>query len=157
MKIPPHRGLRRRHLGTALYKNADQKWRRVIERAREVTQAGRPVLVGTRSVAASEEVSARLTTAGLSQHTVLNARQDRTEAEIVAQAGQPSRITVATDMAGRGTFGLVIQRFGGAKQGELLRRRAQYRAERQHARTRLDTMAQDRRLQKQLAFAGSSE
>jgi preprotein translocase subunit SecA len=149
---------------------------------------------------------------------VLNARQDRTEAEIVAQAGQPSRITVATDMAGRGTdirlgpavveagglhviltefhdsaridrqlygrcarqgnpgsveaivsledelfqhflgtFGLVIQRFGGAKQGDLLRRWAQYRAERQHARTRLDTMAQDRRLQKQLAFAGSGE
>jgi len=46
-----------------------------------VTKAGRPVLVGTRSVAASEEVSARLTTAGLSQHTVLNARQDRAEAD----------------------------------------------------------------------------
>ncbi|MFY9840261.1 MAG: hypothetical protein WAK55_28095 [Xanthobacteraceae bacterium] len=103
VKIPPHRGLRRRHLGTTLHNNADQKWRQVIERAREVTQAGRPVLIGTRSVAASEAVSERLTASGLSRHTVLNARQDRTEAEIVAQAGQPSRITVATNMAGRGT------------------------------------------------------
>jgi len=56
-------------------------------------QAGRPVLIGARSVAASKAVSKRLTAAGLSLHTVLNARQDRTEAEIVAQAGQPSRIT----------------------------------------------------------------
>ena len=218
MKIPPHRSLRRRHLGTTLHQNADHKWRQVIERAQEVTQAGRPVLIGTRSVAASEAVSERLTAAGLSQHTVLNARQDRAEAEIVAQAGQPSRITVATNIAGRGTdirlapqvvevgglhviltefhdsaridrqlygrcarqgnpgsveaivsledelfqhflgtFASVIQRFGGAKQGELLRRWAQYHAERQHARTRLDTMAQDRRLEKQLAFAGSGE
>lgn len=63
---------------------------------------GRPVLIGTRSVAASEYLSGLLTEAGLS-HGVLNARQDQEEAEIIAQAGQAGCITVATNMAGRGT------------------------------------------------------
>jgi preprotein translocase subunit SecA len=64
--------------------------------------AGRPVLIGTRSVAASEEVSRRLDAAGL-EHRVLNARHDQAEAEIAARAGEPRCITVATNMAGRGT------------------------------------------------------
>jgi preprotein translocase subunit SecA len=63
---------------------------------------GRPILVGTRSVAASEQLSCLLTVAGLS-HQVLNARQDRAEAEIIARAGEPGCIVVATNMAGRGT------------------------------------------------------
>jgi preprotein translocase subunit SecA len=63
---------------------------------------GRPILVGTRSVAASEHLSRLLTAVGL-PHQVLNARQDRDEAVIIAQAGLPGRITVATNMAGRGT------------------------------------------------------
>src|SRR5258706_3739411 len=67
-----------------------------------ITRAGRAVLVGTRSVAASEEVD-RLLSASRIEHVVLNARQDSEEAEIVARAGEPRRVTVATNMAGRGT------------------------------------------------------
>ena len=74
--------------------------RRRLRRA--ATRANRAVLIGTRSVDASEHVGALLEKAGL-QPVVLNARQDRLEAEIVAAAGQPARVTVATNMAGRGT------------------------------------------------------
>jgi preprotein translocase subunit SecA len=73
-----------------------------VDRVRELTAAGRPVLVGTRSVGASEELSRRLNETRLA-HQLLNARQDKQEAEIVAQAGQAGRVTVATNMAGRGT------------------------------------------------------
>ena len=67
-----------------------------------VTRAGRAVLIGTRSVDASEHVGELLLEAGF-QPVILNARQDRQEAEIVACAGQPGRVTVATNLAGRGT------------------------------------------------------
>jgi preprotein translocase subunit SecA len=73
-----------------------------VRSVRVLHEAGRPVLVGTRSVGASERLSRELDLAGL-PHRVLNARQDQREAEIIAQAGQPGRITVATNMAGRGT------------------------------------------------------
>jgi preprotein translocase subunit SecA len=79
-----------------------EKWQAIVERVRALHAIERPVLVGTRSVAASEKLSALLTEAGL-EHQLLNARQDKEEAEIVAQAGQLGRITVATNMAGRGT------------------------------------------------------
>jgi preprotein translocase subunit SecA len=74
----------------------------VVERVREVSRGGRPVLVGTDSVLESETLSQRLRDAGL-PHAVLNARHDRDEAQIIAQAGAPGQITVATNMAGRGT------------------------------------------------------
>jgi preprotein translocase subunit SecA len=74
----------------------------IVARAAELHAAQRPVLIGTRSVAISEVISERLAEAGL-PHRVLNARQDATEAEIVALAGQAGAITVATNMAGRGT------------------------------------------------------
>jgi len=73
-----------------------------VESARTAALAGRAVLIGTRSVEASEQVAGLLGKAGI-EPVVLNARQDREEAEIVARAGQPGRITVATNMAGRGT------------------------------------------------------
>ncbi len=79
-----------------------QKWQRIADRAAEMRAAGRPVLIGTRSVKASEELSAVLLARGLA-HRVLNAMQDADEAELVAQAGEAGRITVATNMAGRGT------------------------------------------------------
>jgi preprotein translocase subunit SecA len=69
---------------------------------RELHEQGRPILIGVRSVAASEVLSRELDNAKL-VHRVLNARQDQQEAEIIARAGQPGRITVATNMAGRGT------------------------------------------------------
>jgi preprotein translocase subunit SecA len=81
---------------------APDKWEAIVERIGALHRTGRPVLVGTRSVAASELLSERLRQAAL-PHVVLNARQDAGEAEVVARAGEPGRITVATNMAGRGT------------------------------------------------------
>ncbi len=100
--VPTNRPLIRRSGGEHVYPTAEAKWVAAVARVAELHAAGRPVLVGTRSVAASEHLSPLLTDAGL-PHRVLNARQDKEEAEIVAQAGQPGRITVATNMAGRGT------------------------------------------------------
>jgi preprotein translocase subunit SecA len=74
----------------------------VVARLKQVHDNGRPILAGTRSVAASEQLSRLLTAAAL-PHRVLNARQDREEAEMIAHAGEPGRIMVATNMAGRGT------------------------------------------------------
>ncbi|HSD41009.1 MAG TPA: preprotein translocase subunit SecA [Burkholderiales bacterium] len=101
-RVEPNRPVLRKSLGTRVYPTAAEKWQAVVARAREVTATGRPVLIGTRSVGASEELSKLLTERSL-EHQLLNARQDKQEAEIVAQAGQRGRITVATNMAGRGT------------------------------------------------------
>ncbi|HLN87593.1 MAG TPA: hypothetical protein VK200_14050, partial [Candidatus Limnocylindrales bacterium] len=100
--VPTNRPLQRRGLPTRVYHSAHEKWQAVVNSIEEQQNAGRPVLVGTRSVAASEHLSRLLTARGL-EHQVLNARQDRQEAEIVAHAGERCRITVATNMAGRGT------------------------------------------------------
>ena len=102
VSVPTNRSLMRRNLGDRVYPSVTAKWDPVVERIRGLHQSGRPVLVGTRFVGTSEDLSRRLTAAGL-PHQVLNARQDQEEAEIIAQAGQPGRITVATNMAGRGT------------------------------------------------------
>jgi preprotein translocase subunit SecA len=84
------------------YATAETQWAAVVEMLREKHAEGRPVLVGTCSLAASEELSRLLDEQAL-PHQVLNARQDADEARIVAEAGQAGRITVATSMAGRGT------------------------------------------------------
>jgi len=102
VSVPTHRPLKRRGFPTRVYRSADDKWRAIVSRIEEQQNAGRPVLVGTRSVAASEHLSRLLSARGL-DHRVLNARQDREEAEIIAAAGERCRITVATNMAGRGT------------------------------------------------------
>jgi preprotein translocase subunit SecA len=102
VQIPTNRPLRRTNLGTQVFAAAEPKWIAVVDSVRAATRANRAVLIGTRSVDASEHVGALLAKAGL-QPVVLNARQDRLEAEIVAAAGQPARVTVATNMAGRGT------------------------------------------------------
>jgi preprotein translocase subunit SecA len=80
----------------------EAKWQSVVETVQQLHAQDRPVLVGTRSVADSEHLSRLLQTNGLT-HRVLNARQDRDEAELVAGAGHRGAITVATNMAGRGT------------------------------------------------------
>lgn len=100
--VPTHRPLRRHCTGERLYATANEKWNAVVDRVSEVRRQGRPVLVGTRSVAASELLSAKLNEACI-EHVVLNARQDQEEASIVAAAGEVGRVTVATNMAGRGT------------------------------------------------------
>lgn len=102
VKIPTHRPCRRRLLPDRLFVSEAHKLAAIVTRAAELHAAQRPVLIGTRSVAISEVISERLAEAGL-PHRVLNARQDATEAEIVARAGEAGAITVATNMAGRGT------------------------------------------------------
>jgi preprotein translocase subunit SecA len=101
-RIPTHRPVQRRHLPDLVVATEAEKWRAILARVKELHARGCPVLIGTRSVAASERAGAELTAAGL-PHTVLNATQDRHEAEIIALAGERGRITVATNMAGRGT------------------------------------------------------
>ena len=102
LRIPPNRPVIRRDLGQRVYVDGTRRWAAVVARASEMRACGRSVLIGTRSVAASETASRLMAAEGL-PHEVLNARQDAREAEIIAQAGQPGRITVATNMAGRGT------------------------------------------------------
>ena len=102
VRIPTNRPLRRTNSGTRVLPTAELKWDAVVKSVQAATRAGRAVLVGTRSVEASEHVAQLLGKVGLVP-VVLNARQDSQEAEIVACAGQPGRVTVATNMAGRGT------------------------------------------------------
>ncbi|MFU8821366.1 MAG: preprotein translocase subunit SecA [Gammaproteobacteria bacterium] len=102
VRIPTNRPLQRVKLPQRIYATADQKWHAILERIRELHRQGRPVLIGTRSVAASEHLGTLLR-ASLLPHQVLNARQDQEEAQVVAQAGRRGAITVATNMAGRGT------------------------------------------------------
>ena len=100
--IPTNRPVRRHRLPDQVYVTAEAKWAAIVDSLRRLHAEGRPVLVGTRSVAASEHLSELLKAAGL-PHQVLNARQDQEEAEVIATAGSRGRITVATNMAGRGT------------------------------------------------------
>jgi preprotein translocase subunit SecA len=102
VKVPTFRPLRRRAGTDRAYATADQKWQAIVTRVREIRRSGRPVLVGTSSVEDSEHLSRVLNQAAI-PHTVLNARQDGQEAGIIARAGQAGTITVATNMAGRGT------------------------------------------------------
>jgi len=102
VRVPSNRPLIRRRLPSRAFIHAKAKWEAVVHRIRELHDEGRPLLVGTRSVGASDHLAALLEAAGL-EHVVLNARQDKEEAEIIARAGEPGRITVATNMAGRGT------------------------------------------------------
>ncbi len=100
--VRPNREIIRRNLGDRVYARADEKWRSVVARIAQIHESGRPLLVGTRSVADSEHLSALLDAEDV-PHEVLNARQDLNEAEIVQAAGERGRVTVATNMAGRGT------------------------------------------------------
>ena len=102
LAIPTRRPVRRHACGTRLFTTERPKWEALVESVHHLHRHGRPVLVGTCSVAASEHLSRLLSARGL-PHQVLNARQDAHEARIVAEAGQPGHITVATNMAGRGT------------------------------------------------------
>ena len=100
--VPTHRPMRRRYLPDRVYRTSDKKWTEIVKTIVKLHDQKRPVLVGTRSVETSEKLSGLLSEKGL-PHKVLNARQDKEEAEIISQAGQPAQITVATNMAGRGT------------------------------------------------------
>jgi preprotein translocase subunit SecA len=101
-RIPTHRPVQRVRRPDQVFARTDDKWREVLASIRRCHQRGQPVLVGTRSVAASEHLAKLLEAENL-PFRLLNARQDRDEAGIVARAGEAGCITVATNMAGRGT------------------------------------------------------
>ncbi|EJX04026.1 preprotein translocase, SecA subunit [gut metagenome] len=100
--IPTNRPIARNDMNDRVYKTKREKYKAVIEEIEKMIQAGRPVLVGTTSVEISEMLSKMLTMRKI-PHNVLNAKLHQKEADIVAQAGQSSTVTIATNMAGRGT------------------------------------------------------
>jgi preprotein translocase subunit SecA len=102
MVIPPNRVSRRQDQLDRVYKSAPEKYNAAIADIRECFERGQPVLVGTTSIENSELISELLTKVQL-PHQVLNAKQHAREADIIAQAGRPGMITIATNMAGRGT------------------------------------------------------
>ncbi len=100
--IPTNRPIARKDMNDRVYKTKREKYKAVIEEIEAMVHAGRPVLVGTTSVEISEMLSKMLTMRKI-PHNVLNAKLHQKEADIVAQAGQSSTVTIATNMAGRGT------------------------------------------------------
>ena len=101
-EIPTNRPPIRKKLPSMVLGTADKKWAAIVEDAYEQHQLNRPVLIGTRSIDKSEHLADLLAARGL-QPVVLNARHVEREAEIVAAAGELGKVTVATNMAGRGT------------------------------------------------------
>ena len=100
--IPTNKPIQRKDYNDQIFRTAEEKYEAVIKDIKECHQKGQPVLVGTTTIENSELVSRLLNQAGLA-HNVLNAKEHHREALIVAQAGKPAMITVATNMAGRGT------------------------------------------------------
>ena len=100
--IPTNRPIQRKQLPVIVAKDQAEKWRMIVDNVKEVHSTGRPILIGTRSIGISEGLSKVLTENQI-EHSVLNARQIEYEAEIVGRAGEKGRVTVATNMAGRGT------------------------------------------------------
>ena len=100
--IPTNKPIQREDRDDLVFKTAREKFNAVIEEIVQLTGQGRPVLVGTTSVEISELLSRMLNIRGI-KHNVLNAKQHQREAEIVAEAGRPGNVTIATNMAGRGT------------------------------------------------------
>ena len=102
VQIPTNKPIRREDLNDSVYKSEEGKFRAVIQEIKERHSIGQPVLVGTISIENSEKLSTMLKREGI-QHEVLNAKNHKKEAEIVAQAGRFGQVTIATNMAGRGT------------------------------------------------------
>lgn len=115
MVIPTHRDCVRKDLNDLMFKGRRQKFNQVLEDLTEANKKGQPVLIGTASVESSEVFSRMLKRANI-RHTVLNAKFHEKEAEIVAEAGQLGAVTIATNMAGRGTdikLGEGVKELGG--------------------------------------------
>ncbi len=102
LRVSTNRPLQRKKHPDQVFMSKKLKFEKIVQSIEQFHKSGRPVLVGTQSVAASEELSALVHEKGF-KHQVLNAKHDREEAEIVSTAGQHGRITIATNMAGRGT------------------------------------------------------
>ncbi|WP_264549320.1 preprotein translocase subunit SecA [Flavobacterium sp. N2820] len=102
VEIPTNRPMARKDKDDLIYRTVREKFNAVIEDVVQLSNSGRPVLIGTTSVEISELLSRMLKIRGI-QHNVLNAKMHKSEAEIVAEAGKPGVVTIATNMAGRGT------------------------------------------------------
>jgi len=100
--IPTHKNMIRIDFPDSIYKNIPAKYKAVTREIKELHKKGQPVLVGTISIDVSEKISNMLKKEGI-KHSVLNAKHHEQEAEIIAEAGQKGRVTIATNMAGRGT------------------------------------------------------
>ncbi|MWJ26809.1 preprotein translocase subunit SecA [Halomonas sediminis] len=100
--IPTNRPLTRKDLNDLVFLSAEEKYEAIIKDVKTETEGGRPVLVGTASIETSEYLARLMKEAGI-PFNVLNAKQHQSEAEIIAQAGRPGAVTIATNMAGRGT------------------------------------------------------
>jgi preprotein translocase subunit SecA len=113
--IPTHQKMIRKDYADVIYKNQQAKYRNIVNEIKELNEKGQPILVGTISIDISEKISKMLTKEGI-VHDVLNAKQHDREAEIIAGAGQQGRVTIATNMAGRGTdikLGEGVRELGG--------------------------------------------
>ncbi len=121
--IPTNRPMIRRDENDKVYRTAGEKWKAVIDDIRDCVQRGQPVLVGTTSIETNEFLSALLKKEKI-DHQVLNAKQHDSEAQIVAEAGRPGVVTIATNMAGRGTDivlgGNIDKRIGAVRADETL-------------------------------------
>ena len=102
LRVPTHHRCRRREWRPAAYATRSSQFRAIVEQIRSLRAAGRPVLVGSTHIATSEQLSALLRSEGI-EHELLTALKEADEAEIVAQAGRSGAVTIATNMAGRGT------------------------------------------------------
>ncbi len=102
MVVPTHNPMVRVDYADSIYKNLAAKYRAIVREIRALHEKGQPVLVGTISIDVSEKISAMLKKEGI-PHAVLNAKHHEKEAEIIAEAGQKGKVTIATNMAGRGT------------------------------------------------------
>lgn len=113
--IPTHQKMIRKDYADVIYKNQAAKYRNIVAEIKELHEKGQPILVGTISIDVSEKIAKMLAKEGI-PHEVLNAKQHEREAEIIAQAGQQGRVTIATNMAGRGTdikLGEGVRELGG--------------------------------------------
>ena len=101
-RVPTHRPNRRLHLPSRYFATAESKWQAIAHEVERLQARGQPVLIGTRSIVKSEYLADLLKSRGISFH-LLNGKQDADEAEIISAAGRPGSVTIATNMAGRGT------------------------------------------------------
>ncbi len=102
LEIPPHKKMIRNDFNDEIYRTNDEKWQAVINEIFKIHEKGQPLLVGTTNIKTSELISKRLKKIKI-KHEVLNARYHEKEANIISQAGKPFSVTIATNMAGRGT------------------------------------------------------
>ncbi|MDJ0764697.1 MAG: preprotein translocase subunit SecA [Myxococcota bacterium] len=114
IRVPTNQPVLRKDEPSLVYRSSEEKFQAVVEAVEQLKAQGRPVLLGTTSVRESEQVAGLLKAKGIA-HTVLNAKDDQQEAEIIAQAGRPGAVTVSTNMAGRG----VDIELGGSTEGNV--------------------------------------